>query len=76
MGHLHPAPLDPGRTTQPTGRCVMDIPGTVQAEWHEGHILSRQALRLIRELADPDDTHPIASALDQMRTTEVQLGEQ
>jgi hypothetical protein len=54
----------------------MDIPGTVQAEWHERHTLTRQALRLIRELADPDDTHPIATAVDQMRTTEVQLGKQ
>ncbi len=53
----------------------MNIPSTVQTEWHERHTLSRQALRVIHELADPVDTHPIATAVDQIRATEVLLGE-
>jgi len=53
----------------------MDIPATVQTEWHERHTLTPQALRLIHEFADPGDTRPIATAVDQIRATEVLLGE-
>ena len=48
----------------------MDIPATVQTEWHVHHTLGRQALRLIHELAAPGDTHPIATALDLLRAGE------
>ena len=53
----------------------MHIPETVQAEWHERQTLTRQALRLIPEFADPGDYHPIATAVDQIRATEVLLDE-
>ena len=51
----------------------MNIPAAVRNEWHDLHTLGRPALHLIREVADPGDTHPIATALDQLRATEVLL---
>jgi hypothetical protein len=48
----------------------MDIPATVQAEWHNHHRLGHRSLRLIIECADPGDTHPIATALDLLRALE------
>ena len=48
----------------------MDISATVRIEWHDHHTLGRLALRLIQELADPGDTHPIATAVDLLRAGE------
>ena len=52
----------------------MDIPEMVRTEWHDLHTLGRPALHLIHEVADPGDTNPIATAVDQLRATEVLLG--
>jgi hypothetical protein len=38
----------------------------ISHEWREDHILSRRSLIWIREHADPDDPHPIRTAIDQL----------
>ena len=48
----------------------MDIPVLVRAEWHDHHTLGRTALGLLHDCADPDDTHPIATAVDLLRACE------
>jgi hypothetical protein len=39
----------------------------VRIEWRDDHWLSRRSLIWIREHADPNDVHPIASAVRQLR---------
>jgi hypothetical protein len=39
----------------------------VRIEWREDHRLSRRSLIWIEQHADPDDTHPVASAIAQLR---------
>ena len=53
----------------------MDIPSMVRTEWHDLHTLGRPALYLVHQVADAGDTHPIATAIDQLRATEVLLRE-
>ena len=50
----------------------MDIPAQVRAEWHDHHILGRTALDLLHDYADPDDTHPITTAVDLLRAGETE----
>jgi hypothetical protein len=40
----------------------------VVSEWHEEHCLSRPSLRWIRDHADGDDPHPIATAVATLAT--------
>ena len=49
----------------------MDIPAQVRAEWHDYHSLGRTALGLLHDCADPDDTHPIATAVDLLRAGDI-----
>ena len=51
----------------------MDIPAMVRTEWHDLHTLGRPARHLIHDLADTD-THSIATAVEQLRATEVLSG--
>ena len=53
----------------------MDIPAMVRTEWHDLHTLGRPARHLIHEFAASGDTRPIATAVEQLRATEVLLGE-
>ena len=56
----------------------MQIPASVEAEWHDQHTLGRLALRLIRDCADPRDSNPTATAVDQLRAgdTTLNVGQQ
>ena len=53
----------------------MDIPGTVRSRLTPATPSTCRALLLIHEFADPGDIHPIATVIDQIRATEVVLGE-
>jgi hypothetical protein len=46
----------------------------VRTEWHDLHTLGRPAQHLIHDVADPDDVHSIATAVEQLRATEVLSG--
>lgn len=45
----------------------MELHPLVECEWREDHALSRRSLIWIRDHADPDDTHPVATAVAQLR---------
>jgi len=44
----------------------MDLHPLVQIEWREDHALSQRSIIWIREHADPDDPHPVATAIAQL----------
>jgi hypothetical protein len=44
----------------------------VLLEWRDDHRLSRRSLLWIREHADPDDPHPIQTAIAQLWATGVE----
>ena len=45
----------------------MEIHPLVRLEWQEDHHLSRRSLIWLRAHADPDDLHPIRTAIDLLR---------
>lgn len=45
----------------------MELHDLVRFEWRDDHWLSRRSLIWIVEHADPDDEHPVATALRQLR---------
>ena len=45
----------------------MELHPLVLLEWREDHQLSRRSLIWIEEHADPGDTHPICTAVAQLR---------
>ena len=49
----------------------MEFHPLVWHEWHDDHHLSRRSLIWIRDHADPDDVHPIASAIAELRRLEL-----
>lgn len=46
----------------------MEIDDTIRAEWMERGTLCRAALAWLREHADSGDAHPIATAVDLLRS--------
>lgn len=49
----------------------MELHPLVYHEWREDHCLSRRSLIWINEHADPDDTHPLSTAIEQLRAEQV-----
>lgn len=49
----------------------MELHPLVRIEWREDHTLSRRSLIWIHEHAEPGDTHPVASAIAQLRAERV-----
>lgn len=45
----------------------MELHPLVALEWREDHSLSRRSLIWIRDHADVDDPHPVATAVAQLR---------
>ena len=45
----------------------MEFHPLVEHEWRDDHRLSRRSLIWIEEHAEPGDTHPIATAIAQLR---------
>lgn len=45
----------------------MELHPLVYHEWHDDHRLSQRSLIWIHDHADPDDTHPVMTAIDQLR---------
>jgi len=45
----------------------MDLHPLVAIEWREDHCLSRRSLIWIHDHADPGDTHPVVTAIAQLR---------
>jgi len=48
----------------------MDFHPLVLQEWRDDHWLSHRSLIWIVEHADPDDPHPIATAIDALRAAD------
>jgi hypothetical protein len=48
----------------------MEIPVQVQVEWATTHTLSVTSCRLLHDLGDPGDTHPISTGLDLLRAAD------
>jgi hypothetical protein len=49
----------------------MELHALVRLEWRDDHRLSRRSLIWIEQHAEPGDTHPIASAIAQLRAERV-----
>jgi hypothetical protein len=49
----------------------MDLHPLVRHEWRDEHVLSMRSLMWIEDHADPGDTHPIATAIAQLRAEHV-----
>ena len=47
----------------------MELDPLVLCEWREDHRLSHRSLLWIREHADTDDEHPVATAVAKLRAT-------
>ena len=47
----------------------MELHQLVVCEWREDHCLSRRSLLWIREHAEADDPHPVATAVAMLRAT-------
>lgn len=48
----------------------MELHPLVTMEWRQDHCLSRRSLRWIEDNAAPGDSHPVCTALDQLRAEE------
>ena len=49
----------------------MELHPLVRLEWRDDHCLSRRSIMWIEEHADPGDTHPIVTAITQLRAEHV-----
>jgi hypothetical protein len=49
----------------------MELHPLVYHEWRDDHHLSRRSLIWIREHAEPDDIHPVQTAIAQLRSERV-----
>jgi len=47
----------------------MEITEPIRVEWAERHVLCRETLAWLRAHADDGDNHPIATAVDLLRST-------
>lgn len=45
----------------------MELHSLIRIEWTDDHWLSRRSLIWIRDHADPGDSHPVATAIAQLR---------
>jgi hypothetical protein len=53
------------------GDDAMELHPLVKMEWREDHSLSRRSMIWIHDHADPDDPHPVQTAIDQLRAERV-----
>ena len=51
----------------------MELPQLVVCEWREAHCLSRPSSLWIHDHADPDDPHPVATAVAMLRATVTEI---
>jgi hypothetical protein len=49
----------------------MELHPLVRLEWREDHHLSTRSILWIEDHADPGDTHPVTSAIAQLRAERV-----
>jgi hypothetical protein len=49
----------------------MELHDLVRHEWREDHALSQRSLIWIRDHAEPDDPHPLQTAIAQLRAERV-----